>query len=347
MISTYNDILYGSVRTVAMISDVPGVTHGFSMYSSDNQEVDFAFLTRDLSQVHLTNEQVATDSPVSTYVFPAPADATTAWHEYRVDWQADHTAFFIDGELILNITENVPSQPGYWIWNNWSSGNAWTHGPPEKDAVLKIQSIDAYYNRQAVAAVAATNPNWCGAMNTTSSSTTSATSSSATSTKSASPTPVSGGGPVAAFPFGGSSPFVAATPSNPGFYLQSNSSGSSNGNFAAVSAGASGQVTFAGNKTSASKFTIDGSGNLVEQSPTSGYAANLNFNINVQKVDFDELGLSSNYGYLNCTKQNSAVNCGVNGVSYSAATCGDDGYLYFAQTIPDSCTAVTLVTVSS
>lgn len=147
--TSYNDILYGSVRTVAMFSAVSGTTHGFSMYSNDNQEVDFAFLTRDPSMVHLTNEQVATDSPVSSFEYPAPPDATTAWHEYRLDWYNDHTAYFIDGVLIKNITENVPSEPGYWIWNHWSNGNSWTQGPPAQNAVLKIRSIDAYYNRVA------------------------------------------------------------------------------------------------------------------------------------------------------------------------------------------------------
>lgn len=371
-----------------MVSDVSGTTHGFSMYSNDNQEIDFAFLTRDSSVVHLTNEQVATDSPASSFAFPAPADATSAWHEYRVDWMADHTAFYIDGVLITNITDNVPTQPGHWIWNNWyvfivfcfslpvlftdiisrSNGNSWTHGPPAKDAVLKIRSIDAYYNRVAVAAVAGVNPDFCGAAIENSPTTTAAPSSTTTPTtiptssaeSTTTPLPVTfvtsvrtsqgsaaataTAAPMATNPF---TPFVPVTPPSSGFYLQAKSSGSSNGNYAAVSAGAGGEVSFVTSMTAASRFTIDASGNLIEHSPSQGYAANLNFDINVQKVDFGPLGQSNNFGYLSCQKQNGVLSCGVNGVSYSAATCGGDGSLYFAETVPDSCTAVTLSAVSN
>lgn len=39
MTTGYSDILYGSVRTVAMISGVAGTTNAFSFYSNDTQEV--------------------------------------------------------------------------------------------------------------------------------------------------------------------------------------------------------------------------------------------------------------------------------------------------------------------
>ncbi|KEQ90567.1 hypothetical protein AUEXF2481DRAFT_9367 [Aureobasidium subglaciale EXF-2481] len=48
--TSYSDILYGSVRTVAKISDVPGTTHSFIFYANDTQEVNFAFLTSDVSK---------------------------------------------------------------------------------------------------------------------------------------------------------------------------------------------------------------------------------------------------------------------------------------------------------
>lgn len=104
-----------------MISNVAGTTHGFSFYANDTQEVDFAFLTSDTSHVYLTNEQITTTSPLSTYTFDAPSDATTAYHEYRVDWNASTTTFWINGELVHSISENVPSTPGLWLWNNCES----------------------------------------------------------------------------------------------------------------------------------------------------------------------------------------------------------------------------------
>lgn len=117
--TNYNDILYASVRTVAKISNVPGTTNAFIFYANDNQEIDFAFLTSDLSKAWLTNEQNSYTSPYSTYSVAAPGDASTAWHEYRLDWLPGVSKFFIDGVLVQTITDNVPTTPGSWIWNNW------------------------------------------------------------------------------------------------------------------------------------------------------------------------------------------------------------------------------------
>ncbi|KAG9637528.1 concanavalin A-like lectin/glucanase, partial [Aureobasidium melanogenum] len=177
----YSDILYASVRTVAKISNVPGTTNAFIFYANDTQEVDFAFLTSDISKAWLTNEQTSYGAPYTTYSVAAPADANTAWHEYRLDWLPGASKFYIDGVLVQTITDNVPTTPGSWIWNNWSNGNAWTQGPPLADSVLKIRSIDAYFNRTSVADTINSNPNMCPAVAASSSSSSVAPSSSSSS----------------------------------------------------------------------------------------------------------------------------------------------------------------------
>lgn len=182
--TAYDDILYGSVRTIAMISNVPGTTHGFSFYSSDTQEVDFAFITSDISVAHITNEQTSDAEEASSYTVKAPSDAATAWHEYRLDWTSNATYFYIDGTLVYNITDNVPSQPGFWLWNNWSNGNSWAAGPPAKDSVLKIRGIEAYFNRTSVATGSAS----CAVASSTTSKTSSSTAKAATTTSSSSST---------------------------------------------------------------------------------------------------------------------------------------------------------------
>ncbi|KAF2225929.1 concanavalin A-like lectin/glucanase domain-containing protein, partial [Elsinoe ampelina] len=138
------DILYGSVRTVAMASTVAGTTHGFSFYSNDTQEADIAFLTDDTAILHLTNEQTGYGQPVTSFGVPSPSDATSAFHEYRMDWVPGKTMFYIDGQLVYQINQNVPSTPGFYLWNNWSNGNAWAKGPPQGTNTVKIQSIVAY-----------------------------------------------------------------------------------------------------------------------------------------------------------------------------------------------------------
>ncbi|KAH0400097.1 concanavalin A-like lectin/glucanase, partial [Aureobasidium melanogenum] len=182
----YSDILYASVRTVAKISNVPGTTNAFIFYANDTQEVDFAFLTSDISKAWLTNEQTSYGSPYTTYSVAAPADANTAWHEYRLDWLPGVSKFYIDGVLVQTITDNVPTTPGSWIWNNWSNGNAWTQGPPLADSVLKIRSIDAYFNRTSVADTINSNPLFCPAVAASSSSSSVAPASSSSSSSVAS-----------------------------------------------------------------------------------------------------------------------------------------------------------------
>ncbi|KAI5238235.1 concanavalin A-like lectin/glucanase [Aureobasidium subglaciale] len=159
--TSYSDILYGSVRTVAKISNVPGTTHGFIFYANDTQEVDFAFLTSDISKAWLTNEQVNYSSPYSTYSVAAPGDASSTYHEYRLDWLPGVSKFYIDGVMVQTIKDNAPSTPGSWIWNNWSNGNAWAQGPPLADSVLKIRTIDGYFNRTTIADSILTNPGLC------------------------------------------------------------------------------------------------------------------------------------------------------------------------------------------
>jgi hypothetical protein len=139
--------------------------------------------------------------------------------------------------------------------------------------------------------------------------------------------------------------FIPVTPPSYAFYLQSSSSGSSNGFYATVSAGAGGSASFTANKNAATKFTIDSSGDLVEQSPSQGYVAKLNPEMNAQPVGFDVYDGSNSYGRLNCQREGGEVSCNVGGVPYQAASCGNDGRLYFTRTGAAGCTAIQLVPV--
>ena len=139
--------------------------------------------------------------------------------------------------------------------------------------------------------------------------------------------------------------FAPVAPPSYAFYIQSSSSGSSNGLYASVGAGAGGLATFTANKNSATKFTIDSSGDLVEQSPSQGYVATLNPPLNVQQVSFYAYNGDNSYGRLTCQRQDGEVSCNVGGVSYQAATCGNDGSLYFMKAATAGCTAVKLVPV--
>jgi hypothetical protein len=139
--------------------------------------------------------------------------------------------------------------------------------------------------------------------------------------------------------------FVPVTPPSYAFYIQSSSSGSSNGLYASVNAGAGRPAVFTASRDVATKFTIDSSGDLVEQSPSQGYVATINPEDNAQQVGFYPYNANNSYGRLTCQRQVGEISCNVAGVSYQAATCGYDGRLYFMREAVAGCTGIKLVPV--
>ena len=127
---------------------------GMFFYSSDTQEIDIEWLSDPKSesndgtpQIWFTNQDANGDGEDTHSSQPPPSDAFTTEHEYRIDWTEGNTQWYIDGELVYSTTSDVPSQPGSWMWNNWSDGGkGWSAGPPADDAPLKIKSIEMYYD---------------------------------------------------------------------------------------------------------------------------------------------------------------------------------------------------------
>ena len=151
-ITTVEDqIKYASVRTLAVLSKVPGVCYGVFFYKSDNQEIDIEYVTDSTS---LSNPQDG-QPPVMMYInqpIQPGGQASQAFakahkdiglaHEYRIDWIPGECGFYVDGKLQATLTSNVPTEPGQWIWNNWFSGDKiFTCGPPAVDCLLRIKKI--------------------------------------------------------------------------------------------------------------------------------------------------------------------------------------------------------------
>ncbi|MCJ1475937.1 hypothetical protein MMC13_004601 [Lambiella insularis] len=114
--TTIRDILYGSVRTMVQISEVPGLFY----YKDDNQESDIEILTADLaSGAHYTNQATVPGEKSTTATHQLPSNATMVMHEYRLDWLPGKTVYYLDGVQQQVLTSNVPDSPGSWLWNNW------------------------------------------------------------------------------------------------------------------------------------------------------------------------------------------------------------------------------------
>ncbi|KAI9708175.1 MAG: hypothetical protein M1820_004129 [Bogoriella megaspora] len=161
--TSFSDILYASVRTRAIFSSVPGTCHGLFFFKSDKQEIDIEYLTDPAStsnpgngsiSLQLTNQAADGIHEHETYKLAAsPKDPSTEEHEYRIDWTSESTSFWVDGVRVTDpFTTNVPTEAGSWLWNNWSNGDkGWSAGPPQTDSVLKIRSIEMFYNRTSTA----------------------------------------------------------------------------------------------------------------------------------------------------------------------------------------------------
>lgn len=127
---------------------------GMFFYKSNDQETDIEWLSDPTSgsnggtrKIFLTNQDANGDGAKTFTAIEPPADATSAEHEYRLDWTEGRVQWFIDGVQVFEATEDVPSTPGPWLWNNWSNGDdQWSVGPPAEDAVFRIKKIEMYYN---------------------------------------------------------------------------------------------------------------------------------------------------------------------------------------------------------
>lgn len=53
---------------------------------------------------------------------PLSFDASADYHDYAFDWRADHITWYVDGQAVYTLTQNLPRPvPAYFIANTWVS----------------------------------------------------------------------------------------------------------------------------------------------------------------------------------------------------------------------------------
>jgi hypothetical protein len=101
------------------------------LYESDNQETDIEWLSDPSSQSNIdsgrgralfySNQAVIPKTDSTHETGEEPADAFSAVHNYRIDWNPTASTFYLDDVLQYQFTTNVPTtRDGHWMWNNWS-----------------------------------------------------------------------------------------------------------------------------------------------------------------------------------------------------------------------------------
>ncbi|KAF6831183.1 hypothetical protein CPLU01_06881 [Colletotrichum plurivorum] len=164
--TTFSNIKYASVRTVAIFSNPAGVCNGQITYlTADNglgiffywngtQEIDIEWLSDPASLSNqgtrwlwLTNQDADLNGQKTINNILPPSNPTVEEHEYRIDWTPGLVKWFVDGTQVWQTTSDVPTVPGSWIFNNWANGDiGWSAGPPTQEANFKIKDVEMYYN---------------------------------------------------------------------------------------------------------------------------------------------------------------------------------------------------------
>ncbi|GKT43741.1 beta-glucanase [Colletotrichum spaethianum] len=170
--SARNDVHYGSFRAMMKVPDVAGTCAAFfwapwrqniniEQYHNDTQEIDMEFLTREFSPsnnsfpVNLvlhsreSLEKGYDASGTGNFLkVNLGFNPTTDFHEYRIDYLPNEVTFYADGKVLGAMNGSaVPTEGGHLILQHWSNGNPlWSGGPPQRDAILTVASVKAYFN---------------------------------------------------------------------------------------------------------------------------------------------------------------------------------------------------------
>lgn len=126
--AAWEDIRYGSVRTVMKGTISPGSVYGtfFIALNHDyNGETDIELRTSYSKQTWDTNQQVYCvgtqehNPEAQQNSFLSHGTMADAFHEYHIDWLPGKTSFYLDGTHVTDITQYVPASAGIWHWNAW------------------------------------------------------------------------------------------------------------------------------------------------------------------------------------------------------------------------------------
>ena len=142
--TTRDDILRGSFRaSYSVASGSAGSVAGFFFYANDTQEIDIEIQSKMSNEtVHIGNQPTQ-----STDVLLPTNGAVTEVHDYRFDWLAGQTNFYLDSVPAGSFSEDVPVVNGRIDLNMWGNGGTFS-GPatPTTDNVMSISKIALYFN---------------------------------------------------------------------------------------------------------------------------------------------------------------------------------------------------------
>ncbi|KAB5559603.1 concanavalin A-like lectin/glucanase domain-containing protein [Coniochaeta sp. 2T2.1] len=139
-----DDILGGSFRaSYGVASGSAGSVSGFFFYANDTQEIDIEIQSKMSNTIiHIGNQPTQ-----STNVLLPNNGIVSELHDYRFDWLAGQTNFYLDNVPVGGFSKDVPVVNGRIDFNMWGNGGTFS-GPatPTTDNVMSISKIALYFN---------------------------------------------------------------------------------------------------------------------------------------------------------------------------------------------------------
>lgn len=154
IVSSRDDVLYGSFRIGMKTTSVPGTCAAFFFYFNDSNEIDMEFLSKQNVNRTINLVIQSPESASRGYASGSDFDTRTlafgsqeGYNEYRFDWRPGRVDFYANSVLLSSISDNVPQSAGKIHVSHWSNGNeGWSAGPPNEDAVVTVSYVKAYFN---------------------------------------------------------------------------------------------------------------------------------------------------------------------------------------------------------
>lgn len=113
---------YGYYQVCMKAIKNPGVVTSYFTYtgpSDDNpwDEIDIEFLGKDTTKVQFN---YFTDGVGNhEYLHHLNFDASDDFHVYGFEWKKDSITWYVDGEAVYTVTENIPKTAGKIMMNVW------------------------------------------------------------------------------------------------------------------------------------------------------------------------------------------------------------------------------------
>jgi len=124
-------IFFGKVDIVLRAAPGQGIVSSFVMESDDLDEIDLEWLGGDTTQVETNYFGKGNTTTYDRATYVSVASPQDTFHTYTIDWTAQATKWYIDGNLIRTLAysdanggSNYPQTPMQVKMGNWVGGSS-------------------------------------------------------------------------------------------------------------------------------------------------------------------------------------------------------------------------------